>query len=695
MNEETQETNEVVEHFEPIGDATYSPEDNKIRIFPYERLDNADYLRLKEAGYKWGRFQQNFVAPMWTPKRWDLAVELCGEVGDDTQTTEERAAQRAERFERYKANRHRDAYNAADTVQQLTEHIPAGQPILIGHHSQKHAERIAKKINRAMETAVDQWSRHDYWTGRIPAVLRHAEWKNDEGLRHRRIKGLEADERKHVKEINEDELFMEAWQAKELTRDRVLSLANHCHISTCFPLAKYPRPADVNQYEGMKSVWSAIDDNIITPEQAKEICTKQLERNISWHQRWLDHTRLRLSYEREVMEQAGGSFSERWDIQPGGKVQTARDGEQWVTVLKVNKAHGKVNSITTTTTEIEKTYRGSQKILKIEKVTAYEPPTQGESVPKAARRKPLPLCNYQCEESVSMTTEEYKAIPERHRENRPCYPKGKKQWEARATHRRTSAWIEDLSAWGGATKWVYLTDKKTKQPPTEDPKPTQPTPAPEQVMDMPEPTMKEVMEQVQEETPAPAAKPVAQPTLFDQMKETLKAGGVQTVCADQLFPTPPDLAKRMVEYARVQPGDCVLEPSAGTGNIIQAVRDAVDTEIMAYEINQELCSALRSRFESYEMQVRQRDFLEVDDFMEQYPVVLMNPPFSNGADIKHINHALKFLRPGGVLVAICANGPRQQREFMDRAEHWEELPAGTFKSQGTMVNTALLVLRKD
>jgi 16S rRNA G1207 methylase RsmC len=34
----------------------------------------------------------------------------------------------------------------------------------------------------------------------------------------------------------------------------------------------------------------------------------------------------------------------------------------------------------------------------------------------------------------------------------------------------------------------------------------------------------------------------------------------------------------------------------------------------------------------------------------------MNPPFANGDDIKHITHALK---PGGRLVAICANGPRQ------------------------------------
>jgi hypothetical protein len=37
----------------------------------------------------------------------------------------------------------------------------------------------------------------------------------------------------------------------------------------------------------------------------------------------------------------------------------------------------------------------------------------------------------------------------------------------------------------------------------------------------------------------------------------------------------------------------------------------------------------------------------------------LNPPFGNADDIKHIMHAWKMLKPGGRLVAICANGPRQ------------------------------------
>jgi hypothetical protein len=70
----------------------------------------------------------------------------------------------------------------------------------------------------------------------------------------------------------------------------------------------------------------------------------------------------------------------------------------------------------------------------------------------------------------------------------------------------------------------------------------------------------------------------------------------------------------------------------------------------------------------------------------------MNPPFENGADIKHITHAISFLKPGGRLVAICANGPRQNEKLRPLADTWEPLPDGTFKESGTGVNTVLLTI---
>lgn len=69
----------------------------------------------------------------------------------------------------------------------------------------------------------------------------------------------------------------------------------------------------------------------------------------------------------------------------------------------------------------------------------------------------------------------------------------------------------------------------------------------------------------------------------------------------------------------------------------------------------------------------------------------MNPPFKNGEDIKHIQHARHLLKPGGRLVAVCANGPRQQEQLQPEAEAWIDLPPGTFAEQGTNVNTAIVI----
>jgi hypothetical protein len=79
----------------------------------------------------------------------------------------------------------------------------------------------------------------------------------------------------------------------------------------------------------------------------------------------------------------------------------------------------------------------------------------------------------------------------------------------------------------------------------------------------------------------------------------------------------------------------------------------------------------------------------------RFDAVLMNPPFENASDIAHIFHAAQFLKPGGRLVAICANGSRQNAKLKPWAEAsggiWEELPPNTFAASGTGVNVALLV----
>jgi protein-L-isoaspartate O-methyltransferase len=193
---------------------------------------------------------------------------------------------------------------------------------------------------------------------------------------------------------------------------------------------------------------------------------------------------------------------------------------------------------------------------------------------------------------------------------------------------------------------------------------------------------------------------------IEAMRETLKEG-VRVISAPQLFPTPPQLAARMVELAQIEPGHRVLEPSAGTGILCKAITAAQPTaRVLAVEINTQLCELLSQTINSPEdnadgicKNVLQGDFLEVDGLGNQWDRIVMNPPFADGADIMHISHALKHLKPGGRLVAICANGPRQNEKLRPVVEAhggvWQELPADSFMSSGTSVRTVLLSMTAE
>lgn len=178
--------------------ATYSPEDNKLRLSSATRLDKETYTRVRAAGFIWAPRQGIFVAPMWTPEREDLLLELCGEIGDEDTSLVDRAEARAERFEEYGEHRAADAAAARDAVAKIADGIPLGQPILVGRHSEKHARKDAEKIENGMRRAVKMWETAGYWKSRAAGAIRAAKYKERPDVRARRIKGIEADIRSLV-----------------------------------------------------------------------------------------------------------------------------------------------------------------------------------------------------------------------------------------------------------------------------------------------------------------------------------------------------------------------------------------------------------------------------------------------------------------------------------------------------------------
>jgi predicted RNA methylase len=158
------------------------------------------------------------------------------------------------------------------------------------------------------------------------------------------------------------------------------------------------------------------------------------------------------------------------------------------------------------------------------------------------------------------------------------------------------------------------------------------------------------------------------------------------------FPTPRKLVERMVQEVSLEPGLHVLEPSAGKGDIAKAVL-AAGCRVDCVEFNFTLAEYLRK----LGLETRCANFLEVEP-QAIYDRVLMNPPFERGADMEHILHAHKFLKPGGRLVAIACStsGEKLQTWVDERGGFVEPLPAGTFAAseRPTQVNTCLIVAEK-
>lgn len=176
---------------------------------------------------------------------------------------------------------------------------------------------------------------------------------------------------------------------------------------------------------------------------------------------------------------------------------------------------------------------------------------------------------------------------------------------------------------------------------------------------------------------------------FETMRDRHANGTApRAVSAFQLFQTPPDLAARMVELAEIEPGDPTLEPSAGLGRIIDPLL-AAGADVTAVEDSADCARELFNRYPE-RVSLIQRDFLDLDPAtLGTFARVVMNPPFHMRADICHIRHALTFLRPGGVLVGLCMATHHRAAALQPLADHWEEIPAGAFRKEGTGVPTYL------
>lgn len=181
---------------------------------------------------------------------------------------------------------------------------------------------------------------------------------------------------------------------------------------------------------------------------------------------------------------------------------------------------------------------------------------------------------------------------------------------------------------------------------------------------------------------------------------------VNTKQSLQAFDTPSALADRLVAAADLLPGCRVLEPSAGVGHLVHAIdrlRLNPRPAVTAVEVDATRFATLDRDCKHTARLRLQSDFLALDPSeFEPFDRVVMNPPFSENQDIRHAQHAYRFLRPGGLLVAVMSprafSGSREIEQafqaFVANRGTRAPIEAGAFKDAGTDVRTVLVTLRK-
>lgn len=148
------------------------------------------------------------------------------------------------------------------------------------------------------------------------------------------------------------------------------------------------------------------------------------------------------------------------------------------------------------------------------------------------------------------------------------------------------------------------------------------------------------------------------------LREVTASGCLPDVTAHQYYPTPPDLAARVVELAKIGSDHLVLEPSAGQGALADLLPKG---RTQCIEVNELHAAILRAK----EHRVVCADFL-ADVPVPFYHRVVMNPPFSDGRWRAHLEHAAGFVVAGGRLVAVLPESAKGKAVLPGWSCSWTE-----------------------
>ena len=156
----------------------------------------------------------------------------------------------------------------------------------------------------------------------------------------------------------------------------------------------------------------------------------------------------------------------------------------------------------------------------------------------------------------------------------------------------------------------------------------------------------------------------------------------------QFYPTPEHLAQVVADLAEIEPHHSCLEPSAGTGALIDKLPEC--QHLTCIEISELRAEVLRNKG-NYTIT---GDFLKAAELThgQLFDRVVMNPPFSQGRWLDHLEAAAHCTAKGGRIVAILPSGAQNKNILPG----WSCVFHGPYDNEfaGASVSVVILVAEK-
>ena len=188
---------------EPKAIASYNKATGWLSIKFEEKPSNEVLRKLRDAGFRYEPKSRIWRAS-WTIQREELLKEIAGEIETvEKETNYAKLVQKhlklAEKYEK-EAQYHYDRYKGISSA------IPLGQPILVGHYSEKYHRKDLERIRKHQAKYVEAKEKAKYHKERAEHYAKLAFKGEDVKTVYNRIKRLETDRRRWEDEIKFIEL---------------------------------------------------------------------------------------------------------------------------------------------------------------------------------------------------------------------------------------------------------------------------------------------------------------------------------------------------------------------------------------------------------------------------------------------------------------------------------------------------------